>query len=55
MSIAPEIAWPEFCAMILVALTWSARNLALSAGMATDWFRAGEVEAVKDGAHYRLP
>jgi len=49
VSIAPEIAWPELCATILVVLTWSARSLALSAGMETDWVRADEVDALKAG------
>ena len=42
-SIAPEIAWPEFCATILVTSICNARSLALSAGTLTVCCNAVEV------------
>ena len=42
---APEIAWPEFCATTLVTSSCSARSLTLSAGIFTVWASADEVLA----------
>jgi hypothetical protein len=47
LSMAPEIAWPEICAITGVAAICISRSLMLSGDTDTDWTSTAEVLAVK--------